>query len=157
MRENIALSDLSRIEDGAAIKQACDISNVSDFTKNWDNGVDENLTRRFDKTGKELSGGQWQRVALARAFFRNASIILLDEPSAALDPLAEHQIFEDFSKISKGKSAILISHRLSSITLADKILVLEDGHIIEQGTHRDLIEKNGRYAYLFNLQASKYV
>ena len=157
LRENIALSDLSRIEDGAAIKQACDISNVSDFTKNWDNGVDENLTRRFDKTGKELSGGQWQRVALARAFFRNASIILLDEPSAALDPLAEHQIFEDFSKISKGKSAILISHRLSSITLADKILVLEDGHIIEQGTHRDLIEKNGRYAYLFNLQASKYV
>jgi ATP-binding cassette subfamily B protein len=157
LRENIALSDLSRIEDDAAIKQACDISNVSDFTKNWDNGVDENLTRRFDKTGKELSGGQWQRVALARAFFRNASIILLDEPSAALDPLAEHQIFEDFSKISKGKSAILISHRLSSITLADKILVLEDGHIIEQGTHRDLIEKNGRYAYLFNLQASKYV
>lgn len=157
LRVNIALSDLSRIEDDAAIKQACDISNVSDFTKNWDNGVDENLTRRFDKTGKELSGGQWQRVALARAFFRNASIILLDEPSAALDPLAEHQIFEDFSKISKGKSAILISHRLSSITLADKILVLEDGHIIEQGTHRDLIEKNGRYAYLFNLQASKYV
>ena len=157
LRENIALSDLSRIEDDAAIKQACDISNVSDFTKNWDNGVDENLTRRFDKTGKEMSGGQWQRVALARAFFRNASIILLDEPSAALDPLAEHQIFEDFSKISKGKSAILISHRLSSITLADKIFVLEDGHIIEQGTHRDLIEKNGRYAYLFNLQASKYV
>ena len=104
-----------------------------------------------------MSGSKWQRVALARAFFRNASIILLDEPSAALDPLAEHQIFEDFSKISKGKSAILISHRLSSITLADKILVLEDGHIIEQGTHRDLIEKNGRYAYLFNLQASKYV
>lgn len=157
LRENIALSDLSKIQDDTEINQACEISNVSDFSNKWDKGVDENLTRRFDKTGKQLSGGQWQRVALARAFFRNAPIILLDEPSAALDPVAEHQIFEDFSNISKGKSTILISHRLSSITLADKILVLEDGHIIEQGAHKDLIEKNGRYAYLFNLQASKYV
>ena len=81
---------------------------------------------------------------------------MLDEPSAALDPVAEHQIFEDFANISKNKSAVLISHRLSSITLADIILVLEDGHIIEQGSHKELLEMNGRYAYMFNLQASKY-
>lgn len=125
--------------------------------KDWKNGIDENLTRRFDPNGKELSGGQWQRISLARAFFRNAPIILLDEPSASLDPVAEHQIFEDFSQISENKSAVLISHRLSSITLADKILVLEDGHITEQGSHADLLRRDGRYAYLFNLQASKYI
>ncbi len=125
--------------------------------KDWKNGIDENLTRRFDPSGKELSGGQWQRISLARAFFRDAPIILLDEPSASLDPVAEHQIFEDFSQISENKSAVLISHRLSSITLADKILVLEDGHITEQGSHADLLRRDGRYAYLFNLQASKYI
>ena len=125
--------------------------------KDWKNGIDENLTRRFDPNVKELSGGQWQRISPARAFFRNAPIILLDEPSASLDPVAEHQIFEDFSQISENKSAVLISHRLSSITLADKILVLEDGHITEQGSHADLLRRDGRYAYLFNLQASKYI
>ena len=156
LRENIALSDLTRIDDDKAIKQACDESNTSDFVNNWDNGIDENLTRRFDGRGKELSGGQWQRISLARAFFRNAPIILLDEPSAALDPIAEHQIFRDFSNLSKNKSALLISHRLSSITLADRILVLENGQIIEEGSHQELIKMNGRYAYLFDLQAKKY-
>ena len=157
LRENVALSDLSRVEDSTAVKKACDDSNASDFINGWNNGIDENLTRRFDKQGKELSGGEWQRVSLARAFFRNAPVILLDEPSAALDPVAEHQIFEDFSKLSYRKSALLISHRLSSIVLADNILVLEDGHIIEQGSHKDLIKQNGRYAYMFNLQANKYI
>ena len=156
LRENVALSDLSRINDCNAVIKACDESCVSDFVKGWDNGIDENLTRRFDEQGKELSGGQWQRVSLARAFFRNAAVILLDEPSAALDPVAEHQIFEDFAKISKNKSALLISHRLSSITLCDRILVLSDGHIIEQGSHKELMSQNGEYARLFNLQASKY-
>ncbi len=157
LRENVALSDLSRLDDGEAVKKACEESNASDFINGWGNGIDEDLTRRFDKQGKELSGGQWQRVSLARAFFRNAPVILLDEPSATLDPVAEHQIFEDFANISKNKSAVLISHRLSSITLADKILVLDDGHIIEQGSHKELLEMNGRYAYMYNLQASKYM
>lgn len=157
LRENVALSDLSRMNDNKAVKAACDNSNVSDFIHDWENGIDENLTRRFDKQGKELSGGQWQRVSLARAFFRDAPVILLDEPSAALDPIAENQIFEDFANMSKNKSAVLISHRLSSITLANRILVLENGCIIENGSHKELLEKNGRYAYLFNLQASKYM
>jgi ATP-binding cassette subfamily B protein len=157
LRENIAMSDLSRIEDTMSVKKACDDSKASDFVNSWEKGIDENLTRRFDKKGKELSGGQWQRIALARAFFRNAPIVLLDEPSAALDPIAEHQIFDDFKRISNNKSAVLISHRLSSITLADRILVLENGHIIEQGSHQELIKMKGKYAYLFALQANKYV
>lgn len=156
LRENIALSKLEKKDCDADILQACSQSRIG-FIKDWENGIDENLTRRFDRNGKELSGGQWQRISLARAFFRDAPIILLDEPSASLDPVAEHQIFEDFSKISENKSAVLISHRLSSITLADKILVLENGHIIEQGSHADLLRRDGRYAYLFNLQASKYI
>ncbi len=156
LRENIALSDLSRKDNDEAILLACKKSRIG-FINEWDQGIDENLTRRFDKKGKELSGGQWQRISLARAFFRNAPIILLDEPSAALDPVAEHQIFEDFASISEHKSAVLISHRLSSITLADNILVLENGHIIEQGSHAELLKQNGKYAHLFNLQASKYV
>lgn len=156
LRENVALSKLEKKDCDADILQACSQSRI-DFIKDWENGIDENLTRRFDRNGKNLSGGQWQRISLARAFFRDAPIILLDEPSASLDPVAEHQIFEDFSKISESKSAVLISHRLSSITLADKILVLENGHIIEQGSHDDLLRRDGRYAYLFNLQASKYI
>ena len=157
LRENIALSDLDGIEDAERIGKACIQSGVTDFTADWEKGIDENMTRRFAEDGKELSGGQWQRVALARAFFRNSPVILLDEPSAALDPVAEHQIFEDFKQISKGKSTILISHRLSSIRLADKILVLENGRILEEGGHDALLAKGGRYAYLFGLQASKYV
>lgn len=115
------------------------------------------LGRYYANNGKELSGGQWQRVMLARAFFRNAPVVILDEPSSALDPIAEHKIFDDFSNLSDGRSALLISHRLSSITLADKIIVLENGCIAEQGTHEDLMNANGVYAKLFNLQASKYV
>lgn len=157
LRENIALSDLDGIEDAERIGKACIQSGVTDFTADWEKGIDENMTRRFAEDGKELSGGQWQRVALARAFFRNSPVILLDEPSAALDPVAEHRIFEDFKQISKGKSTILISHRLSSIRLADKILVLENGRILEEGGHDALLAKGGRYAYLFGLQASKYV
>lgn len=156
LRENVALSKLDKKDCDADILRACKQSCIN-FTDDWENGIDENLTRRFDRNGKNLSGGQWQRISLARAFFRDAPIILLDEPSASLDPVAEHQIFEDFSKISEKKSAVLISHRMSSITLADKILVLEDGHIIEQGSHDELLHLNGRYAYLFNLQASKYI
>ena len=115
------------------------------------------MTKRFHKSGKELSGGQWQRVSLARAFFRNASVLLLDEPSSALDPMAEHEIFDRIARLSEKRSALLISHRLSNITMTDRILVLENGCIIEQGTHEELLKSDGRYAYLFNLQAGKYL
>lgn len=156
LRENIALSDISKRDNERELLLACQKSKVSDFIKDWDKGIDENMTRQFDVNGKEVSGGQWQRISLARAFFRDAPVVLLDEPSAALDPIAECEIFEDFKHISKDKSAVLISHRLSSITLCNKILVLENGRIVEQGSHSELIKKQGKYAYLFGLQASKY-
>ena len=116
LRENIALSNIQKKDDDEKIYEAISRSHVSDFAPEWDNALETNLTRQFDKAGKELSGGQWQRVSLARAFFRGAPVVLLDEPSAALDPIAEYEIFEDFARISKDKSAVLISHRLSSIT-----------------------------------------
>lgn len=156
LRENIALSNLSEMNNTDAIYNACIKSKVYDFAGKWEKGIDENLLRNFDPNGKNLSGGQWQRISLARAYFRNAPVVLLDEPSAALDPVAEHEIFENYTKIYKGKSAVLISHRLSGIKLCDKILVLENGHIIEQGTHSELIKQGGKYAELFILQASKY-
>ena len=157
LRENVALSELTRMNNDEDILKACEQSNVTDFIADWEKGIDEDLTRQFNGEGKELSGGQWQRVSLARAFFRNAPVIILDEPSAALDPIAEDAIFDKFVKLSVNKSAILISHRLSSIVLVDRIMVLENGKIIEQGYHSELLKKNGKYSYLFNLQASKYL
>lgn len=157
LRENVALADVTRMKDDASIINACRKSRASEFIESWEKGLEENMTRRFDPEGRELSGGQWQRISLARAFFKDAPIVLLDEPSAALDPVAENTIFQDFYRLSKNKSSVLISHRLSNIVLADRILVLEDGHIIEQGSHEELMKRNGRYARLFSLQAQKYL
>jgi ATP-binding cassette subfamily B protein len=157
VRLNVGMSDIPRSDSDADIIDACRQAEIYDIIEPWKKGIDEEMTRAFDVNGKELSQGQWQRVALARAFFRDAPFALLDEPSASLDPIAEHDIFTKFSQLSDKKSALLISHRLSSITLADRILVLEDGRIIEQGTHNQLLKQNGQYAYLFNLQASKYM
>lgn len=134
-----------------------DSSSASEVIKDWENGYDSVLGRYYADNGKDLSGGQWQLVGLARAYFKNSEYMILDEPSAALDPISEDRIFEQLYHLSEGKSSVTISHRLSNTTLADKILVIGDGHIIEQGSHADLLRRNGRYAYLFNLQASKYL
>lgn len=157
LRDNIALSDIERIGDDAGIMKACSKSKVKEIMESWEKGLEENLTKSFDPEGKELSGGQWQRVALARTFFKDANIVFLDEPSAALDPMAEHEIFQDFKSVSKGRISLLISHRLSNIIMTRKILVLENGRIIEQGSHEQLMAANGRYAQLYNLQAEKYL
>jgi ATP-binding cassette subfamily B protein len=113
------------------------------------------LGRRFEG-GVDLSGGQWQKVALARSYLRDAQVLILDEPTAALDARAEFEVFSRFADLTQGKIAILISHRFSTVRMADRILVLEDGGVLEEGAHDELVAKGGRYAELFGLQAAGY-
>ncbi len=156
LREIIALPDFDERFNDEKLQKACDISGVSEIIKDWENGFDSVLGRYYADNAKDLSGGQWQLVGLARAYFKDSEFMILDEPSAALDPISEDRIFEQLYRLSEGKSSVTISHRLSNTTLADKILVIGDGHIIEQGSHFELLKQNGKYAELFNLQASKY-
>lgn len=156
LREIIALSDFDERFNDEKLKKACDISGASEVIKDWENGYDSVLGRYYADNGKDLSGGQWQLVGLARAYFKDSEYMILDEPSASLDPISEDRIFEQLYHLSEGKSSVTISHRLSNTTLADKILVIGDGHIIEQGSHFELLKQNGKYTELFNLQASKY-
>ena len=110
----------------------------------------------FDEDGTELSIGQWQKLSVARAFYSDSDILILDEPTASLDALAEHQIFMQFEKLTQGKTSVFVSHRLSSATTADKIIVLEHGRLIEEGTHKELMSKHGKYYELFSTQAKRY-
>ncbi|MEO5906275.1 MAG: ATP-binding cassette domain-containing protein, partial [Saprospiraceae bacterium] len=107
--------------------------------------------------GVDLSGGEWQKVALARAYMRDAQIVILDEPTASLDARAEFEVFKRFSELTSGKMAVIISHRFSTVRMADRILVLKNGEMLELGTHEELLEKKGLYAELFNLQAQGYI
>lgn len=156
IEENITLSNLDNRDNLEKIKMACDKSGAQSVADKYETGLDTYLTRQFEEDGKELSGGEWQKIALARTFFREGDIIILDEPSARLDPEAEHQIFTKFAELCEGKGAIFISHRLSNVTMADRIIVLDDGKVIEDGSHKKLMELKGKYSYLFNLQAEKY-
>ena len=113
--------------------------------------------RMFEKNGIELSGGQWQKLAIARAFYAESDILILDEPTAALDPMAEKGVFDQFDRLRENKMTIFVSHRLSSATNADMIIVLEDGCMIECGTHEELMRKNGKYCKLFTTQAERYI
>lgn len=157
LRDNIALSDYDRATDDEAIIASLRQSGVYDeLQEKLANGLDSYMTRRFDDEGTELSKGQWQKIALSRAYFKNAEIFIFDEPSAALDAEAEDRIFKNFESVSEGKTGIMISHRISAARMSNKILVLDGGVITESGTHDELIEKNGLYAKLYNLQKEKY-
>ena len=114
------------------------------------------LGRSFDEGGQDISAGQWQRLASARAYFREASVLVLDEPTAALDAKAEVEVYKRFRDMSEGKSVLLISHRLGSARLADRIIFLKDGRIVEEGTHDELMDLTGAYAELYSIQADWY-
>jgi ATP-binding cassette, subfamily B, bacterial len=154
-RENIGIGRVERLDDQAAITAAADKSGAAAVIEALPEGYETVLGKWFDG-GVNLSGGEWQKVALGRAFMRDAQILILDEPSAALDAKAEYELFSRLQQLAHGRTAIFISHRFSTVRRADRILVFEEGRLIEQGTHEELLALGGRYAELFNLQAASY-
>jgi ATP-binding cassette subfamily B protein len=154
-RENIAVGRIEALHDQARIVDAARRSLADEVIERLPAGYDQVVGKRF-RTGVELSGGEWQKMALARAYMRDAQVLVLDEPTAALDARAEFQVFQRFKELSRGRTAVLISHRFSSVRMADRILVLADGRIEAMGTHEELLRQRGRYAELFELQAAGY-
>ncbi|WEG09167.1 ABC transporter ATP-binding protein [Microbacterium horticulturae] len=155
-RTNIALGRADAKPDEARVFEAARASGADDFLRDLPDGYDTPLTRWFDG-GHDLSGGQWQRVAIARAFYRDAPLVVLDEPSSALDPRAEYDLFSSLRKTIRGKSALVISHRFSTVRNADRIYVMDSGRIVESGSHDELMALDGVYAELFTLQAAAYL
>ncbi len=154
-RENIAVSQIDSLGDDARIQEAARRSLADAVVGRLAGGYDQMLGRRFDG-GVELSGGEWQKIALGRAYLREAQVLILDEPTAALDARAEYQVFLRFAELTKGRTAVLISHRFSTVRMADRILVLKEGELAEHGTHEELVARGGLYAELFNFQAAGY-
>jgi ATP-binding cassette subfamily B protein len=156
VRENVGFGSVPHREDDARIARAVDHGGATEVVAGLEGGIGTQLGRWF-KGGAELSGGQWQKIALSRAFMREeADILILDEPTAALDAEAEHAVFERFRRLAAGRTAILISHRFPTVRMADRIVVIEGGRIMEEGTHDELVALGGRYAHLFALQAKGY-
>lgn len=153
--DNIAVGRIDEREDRPRIIDAAERSLADDVIERLPEKYDQVVGRRF-REGVELSGGEWQKVALARAYMRDAQLLILDEPTAALDARAEYEVFRRFKDLTEGKTAVLISHRFSTVRMADRILVLEGGTLEEIGTHEELLAAGGRYAELFNLQAAGY-
>jgi len=155
VRENIGFGQVDALDDLARIREAADRGGAAPIIENMPQGYDTMLGRRWDK-GQELSGGEWQKIALARAFMRRAEVLVLDEPTSALDAEAEYEVFRRFGELMQGRIAVLISHRFSTVRMADRIVVLSAGKILELGSHAELIRLDGTYARLFNLQAEGY-
>ena len=155
LRENIGVSQVEALEDDARVREAARRSLADSVAGRLEKGYDHMLGRRFEG-GVELSGGEWQKVALARAYMREAQVLVLDEPTAALDARAEYGVFLRFAELTRGRTAVLISHRFSTVRMADRILVLQGGELIDQGTHEELLARGGLYAELFSLQAAGY-
>lgn len=155
--ENIAYGDISRGVDMDAVKEAAARGNATDYIEKLPNGYDTPLMRFFEENGIELSIGQWQKLSIARAFYKDSDILILDEPTAALDPMAEQEVFNQFAHLGENKISVFVSHRLSSATTADKIVVLNNGMISEFGNHEELMAQNGEYYKLFSTQAQHYV
>ena len=154
--ENIAFGDVHRKMQEEAIRAAAEESSAAAFIEQLPDGYNTPLMRYFEENGTELSIGQWQKLSIARAFYKDSDILILDEPTASLDPLAEQEVFDQFSRLGEEKITVFVSHRLSSATSAHQILVLEYGKIIECGNHAALMAENGRYRELFSTQARRY-
>jgi ABC-type multidrug transport system fused ATPase/permease subunit len=157
VKENIAFGEVMKDLDQAEVEAAAGHSNADAFIEALPEKYETPLMRYFEDEGTELSIGQWQKIAIARAFYSDSDILILDEPTASLDPMAEQDIFNRFNELRRNKTSIFISHRLSSATIADTILVMEDGQIVEKGSHAELMAMKGKYYELFSVQAARYV
>lgn len=157
VKENIQFGQLSRGEDMDGIRLAAEQSSAEQFIAKLPDGYDTPLMRYFEENGIELSIGQWQKLSIARAFYSDSDIIILDEPTASLDPIAEQEIYNQFDSLRKDKTTIFVSHRLSSATVANKVVVLEYGKVIEIGSHSQLMQQHGAYYTLFSTQAKRYI
>lgn len=155
LRENIAMGEIEEIKNQERIDSAAEKSLANEVVSGLPRGYDQQLGKRF-KQGKDLSGGQWQKIAIARAYMKDAEVLILDEPTSALDARAETEAFDRFIKLTEGKTAVIISHRFSTVRIADRIMVLKNGNVLEIGTHQELMKNDKLYAELFNLQAQGY-
>ena len=153
--ENIAMGRIAAAEDRERVRTAAERSLADQVVARLPGGYEQPLGKRF-REGLDLSGGEWQKIAIARAYMRDADILILDEPTAALDARAEYEVFQRFRDLSRRKTAVLISHRFSTVRMADRIIVLEGGRVVEAGSHEALVSSRGRYAELFELQAAGY-
>jgi ATP-binding cassette, subfamily B, bacterial len=154
-RENIAIGRVELPHTETEIENAAEKSLAAGVVAKLAHGYDQVLGRRFEG-GVDLSGGEWQKIALARAYLRDAQLLILDEPTAALDAKSELEVFERFAELTEGKMALLISHRFSTVRMADRIVVLEGGRLVEEGNHAQLMALGGRYAAMFEMQAASY-
>ena len=155
--ENIRFGQLDRDAGMAEIETAAKQSGADAFIEKLPDGYDTPLMRYFEENGIELSIGQWQKLSIARAFYSESDIVILDEPTASLDAIAEQEIYNQFDRLRKDKTTVFVSHRLSSATVANKIVVLENGSIVETGTHDELMRAHGEYYRLFSTQAKRYI
>ena len=153
--ENIRMGNIETKDSGGKIKEAASSAGVDDLLNNLPRGYDTVIGTLFDDS-RELSWGEWQKIALARALFREAPVLILDEPSSSLDADTEYEIFSKFREIVNGRTSILITHRFTNVTLADRIIVLENGAIAETGTHDELMIKRGRYYDMFTKQTNRF-
>ena len=153
--ENIGVGQIEAMDDRARVEDAARRAYADEVIASLPQGYDQVIGRRF-RTGVDLSGGQWQKIAIARAYMRDAQVMILDEPTAALDARSEFEVFQRFKELSTDRTAVLISHRFSSVRMADRILVLAEGRLEASGTHAQLLSQGGRYAELFELQAAGY-